>query len=273
MLATDVLATHVEQIATAGWTVVENAIEPELIVLLTDDLVRLETLLEVAPAKNSFEGHKTLRVYNLLARSQVWQRVPVHESVLPIVEQVLDNGCLISSLSSIRIQPGETEQPLHADDQLIPVPRPHLPLVCNSMWALTEFTATNGATRLVSGSHLLDSAPDFNTHYETVPAEMDPGSVLIWNGSLWHGGGANATERDRVGIAMNYCAGFLRQQENQQLGIPREVASTFSTRLRRLAGYGIYNGLMGHIDKNDPALLLDDEAKISPGPMVWDAIG
>ena len=72
---------------------------------------------------------------------------------------------------------------------------------------------------------------------------------------------------------MNYCAGFLRQQENQQLGIPREVASTFSTRLRRLAGYGIYNGLMGHIDKGDPARLLDDAAHLTQGPMVWDAIG
>ena len=273
MLTPDVLATHVEQIATAGWSVVENAIEPELIALLSDDLVRLETLLEVSPAKNSFEGHKTLRVYNLLARSQVWQRVPVHENVLPIVEQVLDAGCLISSLSSIRIQPGETPQPLHADDQLIPLERPHAPLVCNSMWALTDFTAENGATRLIGGSHLLDSAPDFGTHYESFPAEMARGSVLIWNGSLWHGGGANSSNNDRVGIAMNYCAGFLRQQENQQLGIPREVASTFSTRLRRLAGYGIYNGLMGHIDKGDPAMLLDDAAHLSQGPMVWDAIG
>lgn len=273
MLGPDVIAGHVERIATVGWSVIERAIEPALIESLAEDLRGIEQRLNIAPANNVFEGYKTLRVYNLLARSEIWQQVPVHANVLPIVEQVLDAGCLISSLSSIRIQPGETHQPLHADDQLIPVARPHEPFVCNSMWALTDFTEANGATRLVSGSHLLDSAPDFGSEYETLPAEMESGSVLIWNGSLWHGGGANSTTEDRVGIAMNYCAGFLRQQENQQLGIPREVAATFSPRLRSLAGYGIYNGLMGHINKSDPKFLLESSTKVDPGPMVWDAIG
>ncbi len=273
MLSPDVLAGHVERIATVGWTVVESAIEPELIASLIEDLNETEERLKVAPANNVFEGYSTLRVYNLLARSEIWQQVPVHANVLPIVEQVLDAGCLISSLSSIRIQPGEKQQPLHADDQLIPVARPHEPFVCNSMWALMDFTEENGATRLVSGSHLLDSAPEFGSHYETVPAEMESGSVLIWNGSLWHGGGANSTGKDRVGLAMNYCAGFLRQQENQQLGIPREVATTFSPLLQRLAGYGIYNGLMGHINKSDPKFLLKNPTKLGSGPMVWDAIG
>ena len=72
---------------------------------------------------------------------------------------------------------------------------------------------------------------------------MPKGSVLVWHGSLWHGGGANATDDDRIGIAMNYCAGWIRQQENQQLGIPRDVARTFSPRLRELVGYGVYNML------------------------------
>ena len=91
----------------------------------------------------------------------MWQRVPVHEHVLPIVERVLDPGCLISSLSSIDILPGESAQPIHADDQLIPLPKPHPPTVCNSMWALTDFTEANGATRLVPGTHLLDHSPDY----------------------------------------------------------------------------------------------------------------
>ena len=100
-----------------------------------------------------------MRVYNLLAFGALYQRIPVHEHVLPIVEGVLDPGCLISSLSSIAILPGETAQPIHADDQLIPLPKPHPPTVCNSMWALTDFTEANGATRLVPGSHLARPLP------------------------------------------------------------------------------------------------------------------
>ena len=89
-------------------------------------------------------------------------------SVLPIVERVLDRGCLVSSLSSIAIQPGETAQPIHADDQLIPLAKPHAPTVCNTMWALTDFTEANGATRVVPGSHLADHSPDYGAPYDCV---------------------------------------------------------------------------------------------------------
>ena len=120
--------------------------------------------------------------------------MPVHPRVLPVVEGVLDRGCLISSLSSIAIDPGETAQPIHADDQLMPIPKPHPPTVCNTMWALTDFTEANGATRIIPGSHLADHSPEYGAEYESVPAEMAAGSVLVWHGSLWHGGGANRTD-------------------------------------------------------------------------------
>jgi ectoine hydroxylase-related dioxygenase (phytanoyl-CoA dioxygenase family) len=86
---------------------------------------------------------------------------------------------------------------------------------------------------------------------------MPRGSVLVFNGSLWHGGGANTTTTRRVGIAMNYCAGWMRQQENQQLGIPLAVARGFEPRLRKLCGFGLYKQLLGHIDKCSPVDLLD----------------
>ena len=98
---------------------------------------------------------------------------------------------------------------------------------------------------------------------------MPKGSVLIWHGSLWHGGGANHTGERRIGIAMNYCAGYIRQQENQQLGLSPSLVRTFSPRLRELVGYGIYNGLIGHIDKRSPADLLSASEHSS---MVWDAV-
>ncbi|HEY5646441.1 MAG TPA: phytanoyl-CoA dioxygenase family protein [Pseudomonadales bacterium] len=258
------------EIETQGYTILRNVIPPELIDALNEALNRLERTLGAEPGGNLFEGHHTIRIYNLLARDPVFQAVPVHPAVLPVVEGVLDKGCLVSSLSSISIDPGEVAQPIHADDTLIGLPRPHQPLVCNSMWALTDFTEENGATRIVPGSHRLDSKPDYGTHPDSIAAEMSRGSVLIWNGSLWHGGGANRSAERRVGIAMNYCAGFIRQQENQQLGIPLELARTFEPRLQELAGFGTYRHLMGHIDKQSPAqaLLGRDDGFRS----VWDLI-
>jgi ectoine hydroxylase-related dioxygenase (phytanoyl-CoA dioxygenase family) len=258
---------HVQAVADQGYTIITDAIEPDLVDALNDELDRLERDLGVVPATNEFEGSSTVRIYNLLVHGAVFESVPVHPHVLPIVEGVLDDGCLVSSLSSISIDPGETAQPIHADDQLIPIPKPHPPTVCNSMWALTDFTDENGATRIMPGTHLLDHSPDLFAEHETIPAEMPKGSVMIWHGSLWHGGGPNRSDGRRVGLAMNYCAGYIRQQENQQLGIPAEIAKGFSPRLRELVGYSVYRGLIGHIDKRNPSFLLD-----APGDhrMVWD---
>ena len=265
------MSDHSERIARDGYTIIEGAIEPDLVAALAADLERLETELAVVPADNDFEGRKTLRVYNLLARGAVYARIPVHPEVLPVVDAVLDAGCLVSSLSSISIGPGETAQPIHADDQLMPLAKPHVPTVCNTMWALTDFTEANGATRIIPGSHLADTSPNFGQHYDSLPAEMEAGSVLIWHGSLWHGGGANTTDRRRVGIAMNYCAGWVRQQENQQLGIPLDVVAGFEPRLQELCGFGVYNMLIGHIDKKSPAAVVLGERAASGG-MVWDAV-
>ena len=248
---------HASRISREGWTIVEDAVSPELVDRLVLAIDRLHSELGVSPAANIFEGLHTLRIYNLLARGKVFEEVPVHERVLPIVESVLDRGCLVSSLSSITILPGEAAQPIHADDQLIPLPKPHVPLVCNSMWALTDFTEENGATLLVPGTHTSDRSPNFGEPHETIPAVMKKGSVLVWNGSLWHGGGANRTNERRIGLAMNYCAGWMRQQENQQLGIPLEIAKSFGPKLRKLVGYGLYMRLLGHIDKCSPVDLLD----------------
>ena len=258
--------SHVERVRRDGFTIVENAIPPELIDALNDALARLEHDLGAKPAMNAFEGHRTVRIYNLLAHGAPFEQVPVHDSVLPIIEGVLDDGCLISSLSSIAIDPGEIAQPIHADDMVIPLDKPHRPIVCNSMWALTDFTAANGATRLVPGSHRKTN-PEYGGQYDTIPAEMPKGSVLVWDGSLWHGGGANEASARRTGIAMNYCAGFIRQQENQQLGLAPETVKTFSPRLQELVGYGVYRGLIGHIDKKSPAEMLSGGSTFKS---IWD---
>jgi len=265
MLNPSDIESHVARIGRDGYTVVENAVDPAFIDALRTDLERIEVDEKLVPANNIFEGLKTVRIYNLLARGRLYEAIPVHDAVLPIVEGVLDRGCLVSSLSSIAIDPGEAAQPIHADDQLIPLPRPHVPIVCNTMWAVTDFTAENGATRLVPGSHTRDRAPQLGEDTPSIAAEMKRGSVLVYNGSLWHGGGSNATGARRIGIAMNYCAGWVRQQENQQLGIPLDVARGFSPRLRKLCGFGLYRQLIGHIDRCSPVDLLDGTG---PRPVV-----
>jgi ectoine hydroxylase-related dioxygenase (phytanoyl-CoA dioxygenase family) len=267
-LADEEIARHVEAVRRDGWTVVPEAVDLGLVEDIEHDLLRLETDLGVVPADNTFEGTRTTRIYNLLAHGELYGRIPVHPNVLPIVEGVLDPGLLISSLSSIAIGPDETPQPIHSDDQLIPLPKPHPPLICNTMWAITDFTEENGATRICPGTHLLDHGPDIFGHHDSVPAEMAKGSVLVWVGSLWHGGGANRTDRRRVGIAMNYCAGFIRQQENQQLGIPLATLRGFPRRLQELCGLSIYNGLIGHIDKQHPAKAVFGSDV--PPSLVWD---
>ncbi len=263
------LDRHAAEVDEQGYTIVEEAFDDVFAKAVLDELDRIVAERGLAPADNGFEGRSTYRVYNLLVHGEVFQRIPAAPCVLPLVERVLDEGCLLSTLSSIDIRGGETAQPIHSDDQVIGLPRTGFPVVCNSMWAITDFTEANGATRLVPGSHLDPDYPAYTADHETVAAEMPAGSILVWHGSLWHGGGANTTDERRVGIADNYCGGMIRQQENQQLGVPREIARTFDKRLARLCGYGTYRGLIGHIDKTDPLRLLDrDDAEDG---MLWDA--
>lgn len=257
---------HLARIERDGYSVIEDVISPEEADRIAEDLRRIEAERGIVPSANAFEGSRTIRIYNLLTHGALYEAIPVHPRVLPVVEGVLDDGCLISSLSSVSIGPGESAQMIHSDDQLIPLAKPHVPIVCNTMWALTDFTEANGATRLVPGTQQRES-PDVTRSYDSIPAAMGKGSVLVWNGSLWHGGGANRTDERRIGIAMNYCAGWVRQQENQQLGIPREIASRFAPRLRELVGYGVYHGLIGHIEKRSPTFLLGEDGALRT---VWD---
>ncbi len=259
---------HIERLERDGYTIVRDAFDPDLAAALLDDVRRLEHQLGIGPGRNGFEGYATTRVYNLLAHGPLYQQIPLHPRVLPLIEHLLGQGCLVSSLSSIAIGPGERAQPIHADDQVMPLPKPHPATVANSMWALTDFTEANGATRLIPGTHLADQSPIYGQHYDSIPAAMPAGSILVWHGSLWHGGGANTTDHTRVGIAMNYCAGWVRQQENQQLGLPLDVVAEFPPALQELCGFGVYRGLIGHIDRRSPAqVVLTGE---HPHRMLWD---
>jgi ectoine hydroxylase-related dioxygenase (phytanoyl-CoA dioxygenase family) len=249
---------HVDRIDTDGFTVVEDAIEPALVVELRDTIRRLEHELDVQPRGTDAEGRATKRMYNLLAKDSVFQAMPTHRAVLPIVERLLDRGCLLSGMTAIDIGPGEHAQPMHGDDIVMSrhLQRPHAPMMVTSMWALTDFTAANGGTSFVPGSHRFAQSadePGALDKVDTRPLEMPVGAVMIFHGSLWHGGGANTTSDEwRLGVNVQYCPGFVRQQQNPYLGIPVEIATTFSDRLLELLGYRLYKGIMGHVDGRSP---------------------
>jgi ectoine hydroxylase-related dioxygenase (phytanoyl-CoA dioxygenase family) len=260
---------HAAAVERDGFTILERVIEPDLVDQLTATIDRLMTDLAVPFGSNAFLGLGTRRIFNLLSRDPLFARVPLHPAVLPVVEQVLDPQCLLSSLTAIEMSAGQAAQPLHADDGSIPLPRPHVPIVCVAIWALTDFTSENGATRLVPGSHRFDRRPGKGESAETVEATMPKGSVIVYNGSLWHGGGDNRSAGRRLGIVVNHCAGYIRQEENQALAVPRELAASLPRRLQQMLGYGTYRGLVGHVDQRDPGVLLDPDVETD---MVWGRI-
>jgi ectoine hydroxylase-related dioxygenase (phytanoyl-CoA dioxygenase family) len=252
------IAEHLARIDVEGYTIVADAIEPDLVVRLRDTIRRLEDDLGVRPRETAAEGHATKRMYNLLAKDPAFQAMPVHPNVLPIAERLLDRGCLLSGMTAIDIGPGEHPQPMHGDDIVMSrhLPLPHVPMMVTSMWALTDFTPANGGTRFVPGSHRFEhtpESPDAPLEVDVCALEMPAGSVMVFHGSLWHAGGANVTADDhRLGVNVQYCPGFVRQQQNPYLGIPPEIAATFSDRLLELLGYRLYKGIMGHVDGTSP---------------------
>ena len=241
---------HLGAIDRDGYTILRDVIDPDLVrrILARVRQLEEETLSEQETG-TPVDGSSQLRTAGLLNLDPLFWDVPLHPEVLPIVEGVLDPGCLLTSFSAIDVQPGENRQPLHPDDALIPLKRPHQPIVCTCMWAITDFTEANAATRLLPGSHRVDAPPDYaEVCNDLVPAEMTAGSVLVFDGSLWHQAADNQMEDEwRLGLQVSYCAGWIRPFTNHFLSIPRETAAKFPDRLVELVGYGTYNGAIGTI--------------------------
>src|SRR5260370_27900568 len=103
-----------QRISRDGFTVIENVREREVAERVLSGVRRLETELGIAPADNDFEGTRTLRIHNLLARGPLWQQLPVHPEILPLVDITLGPGSLLSMLGSLDLGPGVSAQPIEA---------------------------------------------------------------------------------------------------------------------------------------------------------------
>ena len=181
-------------------------------------------------------GENTIHVCNLFARTRAADGIATDPLLLKVIEGVLGPAFQLSVACAMRPGPGAVRQVLHRDDVMYGVPRPHFPVVANTLIALDDFTRENGATRVVPGSHR--SVEPVDQDADAVDAEMPAGSLLVWDGAVWHGSGENRTpDRYRTSINLNFNLSWLRQQENQYLGIPRETIAGLPELLQRLLGY------------------------------------
>jgi ectoine hydroxylase-related dioxygenase (phytanoyl-CoA dioxygenase family) len=239
-----------EQLRTDGYVILRDVLPGPV---LEEVCGALRPLLDQqAWGKGEFFGNRTRRVHNILAKTRAVDLLVAQPAVLELLRGTLTQP-QVSIVNAIEIHPGETAQFLHQDDVVFPIARPHPPLIVNTMWALTEFTAENGATRLVPGSQ---DATELDENPSIVTAEMERGSVLVWNGGLFHGGGANRAQQPRLGLNVNYNCPWLRQQENQYLAIPKEVAATLSDEFLRLLGYDTHIDIYGLVDHRHPLSVL-----------------
>lgn len=206
------------------------------------------------------ETGRTWRAHNLLAKTRAADDVFLDPRLLAIVDGVIGRYKQINVTTLFNTLPGETKQLLHQDDGLWPIPRPHPPFLCNALFAFDDFTKENGATHLVPHSHKW-TLP-VNQDAETIQVEMQSGSVVFWDGGMWHAGGANSTEdQERMGFFISHQVSYLRPQEMQPLAIPPTVVRNMPHQLQRLVGYHTFG--LG-VDGRDPIDVLDDGLVVHP---------
>ncbi len=197
---------------------------------------------------DEFTGFQTTRVGALIARSHGCRDLAMHTKINALASQFLEPHCdnyQLHFTSLISIGPGETKQILHRDRGLWGgyISR-KIETQFAVVWAATDFTFENGATQLVPGSHKWDAKRE-PVEDEIAYAEMKKGSVLIYTGSVLHGGGDNISDEVRSGIFIHYAPGWIRQQENQYLSCPPEIAKELTPELRSLIGYSKGGYVMG----------------------------
>jgi hypothetical protein len=241
-----------------GCAIVERVVEPAVL-----DRARHELgpYVDATPyGKDEFAGRRTRRTGGLIARSPTCRELVQHGAVLGPVRAILGHATSfhLHLTQVIAIGPDEPMQTIHRDQwafDFFPFPRGY-EVQCNTIWAMTDFTAANGATRVMPGSNRFDDGLQF-TEADTEAAEMPAGSVLFYTGSLYHGGGANRADQVRVGLNITYAVSWLRQEENQYLSCPLEIARTLPDDLLRLMGYARGAYALGYVDDlRDPLEVL-----------------
>lgn len=261
------LDTHVGQLDQQGYSIITDFLSPEDLVEVREGLA---PYLGRHQGRNEFEGYKTERVYTLVARAAVFERITEDARVMSLCGHYLQPGFLLTASQSICIHPGETPQPLHYDDTFYTIPRPRPPVSISTIVAVDAFTSENGGTEIIPGSHRWDDDAVGGAYrgalsgkpmtkvqeQQLVPVEMPPGACLVLLGTLVHRGGANRSAASRQAFSNQYCQPWARTQENFFLGVPRERVQKMSPQLQSLLGYEIWPPFMGHVTASHPAKTL-----------------
>jgi ectoine hydroxylase-related dioxygenase (phytanoyl-CoA dioxygenase family) len=262
--------SHTERIDRDGFTIIQDFLDAAALAEVRHALApHLGTHL----GRNDFEGYRTERVYTLVARAPIFERIVEDPRILSLCDRVLRPGYLLTASQAICIHPGETAQQVHSDDSFYTIPRPRPALSFSTIVAVDPFTADNGATEIIPGSHTWTDAQVAGTYFgrdedaaasvatlaRLKPVEMPGGSCLAFLGTLLHRGGANCSATPRLAFSNQYCQPWARTQENFYLGVPRELVSKMSPRLQQLLGYDIWPPFMGHVTASHPIKALSPD--------------
>ncbi len=234
--------------------ILENVLDPSQVGAIVSELKPF--IAGTEPFDDDFVGRSTTRTGGLVARSKTARQAVTHPTILDVGNQFLadySKNIQLNLTQIMRILPGEKAQGLHRDRYLWSqsLPREIEPMF-NCMWALTDFTEENGATRVVPGSQDWSWERSLESE-ESIAAEMSAGSVLVYTGSVVHGGGANRSTEPRIGMSITYLLAWLRQEENQYLSCPPEIARELDPALQALLGYSIGNGSLGYFSPVTPS--------------------
>lgn len=229
-----------------GALILDAALDPPTVAEMVAELSPY--VMATQEGRDGFTGVRTTRTGALVARSPAVRKAVVDPRIASMCEHLLKPNCERWQLhlsQLIRIMPGQGAQPIHRDRWAWGTHLKGIEPQLNTIWALTDFTRENGATQVVPGS---SSWPDDRKAepHEITQAVIKAGSVLIYTGSVFHGGGANHSNQDRWGLNLTYALGWLRQEENQYLACPPDIARTLSPELQDLLGYALGGYALGY---------------------------
>lgn len=261
------LDAHRRRLDADGYTIVPDFLDAAA---LAEVRRVLAFYLGTHSGRNDFEGTLTERVYTLVARGRVFWPIVLDPRVMALCRAFLEPGFLLTASQAIRIGPGETPQPFHTDDGFYTLPRPRPMVSLSTIVAVDAFTAENGGTEVIPGSHRWDDRQVQGTYgradaepvtqaeadaafeQRATPVVMPAGACIVFAGTLLHRGGRNRSSGWRSAFSNQYCQPWARQQENFTLGVPPEVAREMPEALQDLLGYSIHGPFMGQLSASHP---------------------
>ena len=263
-----------EQFQDEGYVIFPHVLNPEQ---LEQQRAALKPWIDAdIRGRNNFEGDRSNRIYGMLDKDPVFADLISHPLQLAFAERELGQSCLLYACLAINLHPGETVQPWHFDDSHCGLARPRDPLSLSTFWSISDTTETNGATEIIPGSHKwgnqqpagANRGSDFKTgvtdkksdstddHPDMIKAVMPAGSLMLAKGTLWHRGGGNSSDVQRLIVTPQFCKGWCRPLEQQLLAVSPEKVAGLPKRVQELLGYNIHPPFMGYVDGMHPSRIL-----------------